>query len=87
MRNTGFNITRVLPLPLGPVFCATFLRSLSLQAFESTLKSWEDKQKGEGYRSTSRPRLSSQQSMEYLTEEELAQMQQLAQATETLISR
>ncbi|XP_015746156.2 diacylglycerol kinase eta-like, partial [Python bivittatus] len=57
------------------------------RAFESTLKSWEDKQKGEGYRAPSRPRLSSQQSMEYLVEEEGAQMQQLVQATETLISR
>ncbi|XP_061455059.1 diacylglycerol kinase delta-like isoform X2 [Rhineura floridana] len=57
------------------------------RAFESTLKSWEDKQKGEGYRAASRPRLSSQQSMEYVTDEEYAQMQQLAQATETLISR
>ncbi|XP_053129577.1 diacylglycerol kinase delta-like isoform X2 [Hemicordylus capensis] len=57
------------------------------RAFESTLKSWEDKQKGESYRATSRPRLSSQQSMEYLTDEEYGQMQQLAQATETLISR
>lgn len=60
---------------------------VSLQAFESTLKSWEDKQKGEVYRAPSRQRLSSQQSMEYLTEEEAAQMQQLVRATETLISR
>uniref|UniRef100_A0A8D2LXB6 Diacylglycerol kinase n=1 Tax=Varanus komodoensis TaxID=61221 RepID=A0A8D2LXB6_VARKO len=57
------------------------------RAFESTLKSWEDKQKGEGYRAAPRPRLSSQQSMEYLTEEEYGQMQQLAQATEALTSR
>ncbi|XP_070807818.1 diacylglycerol kinase kappa [Pituophis catenifer annectens] len=57
------------------------------RAFESTLKSWEDKQKGEAYRAPSRLRLSSQQSMEYLTEEEAAQMQQLVRATETLISR
>ncbi|XP_026540119.1 diacylglycerol kinase delta-like [Notechis scutatus] len=57
------------------------------RAFESTLKSWEDKQKGEAYRAPSRPRLSSQQSMEYLVEEEAAQMQQLVRATETLISR
>ncbi|KAJ6653547.1 hypothetical protein lerEdw1_009127 [Lerista edwardsae] len=57
------------------------------RAFESTLKSWEDKQKGEGYRAAPRPRLSSQQSMEYLTDEEAGQLQQLAQATETLISR
>ncbi|XP_066496267.1 diacylglycerol kinase delta-like [Tiliqua scincoides] len=57
------------------------------RAFESTLKSWEDKQKGEGYRTASRPRLSSQQSMEYMTDEEYSQVQQLAQVTETLISR
>uniref|UniRef100_A0A8C5SZQ1 Diacylglycerol kinase n=1 Tax=Laticauda laticaudata TaxID=8630 RepID=A0A8C5SZQ1_LATLA len=57
------------------------------RAFESTLKSWEDKQKGEAYQAPSRPRLSSQQSMEYLMEEEAAQMQQLVRATETLISR
>ncbi|XP_032084014.1 diacylglycerol kinase kappa isoform X2 [Thamnophis elegans] len=57
------------------------------RAFESTLKSWEDKQKGEAYRAPSRLRLSSQQSMEYLMEEEATQMQQLVRATETLISR
>uniref|UniRef100_A0A8C3V5C6 Diacylglycerol kinase n=1 Tax=Catharus ustulatus TaxID=91951 RepID=A0A8C3V5C6_CATUS len=45
------------------------------RAFESTLKSWEDKQKGESYRATTRPRLSSQQSMEYLTEEESSLLQ------------
>uniref|UniRef100_A0A4W6CKA1 Diacylglycerol kinase n=1 Tax=Lates calcarifer TaxID=8187 RepID=A0A4W6CKA1_LATCA len=46
------------------------------RAFESTLKSWEDKRKIDSYRAT-RPRLNSQQSMEYLTEEECAQVQQL----------
>uniref|UniRef100_A0A3Q3S2Z7 Diacylglycerol kinase n=1 Tax=Mastacembelus armatus TaxID=205130 RepID=A0A3Q3S2Z7_9TELE len=46
------------------------------RAFESTLKSWEDKRKIDSYR-TNRPRLNSQQSMEYLTEEECAQVQQL----------
>ncbi|KFV18298.1 Diacylglycerol kinase delta, partial [Tauraco erythrolophus] len=46
------------------------------RAFESTLKSWEDKQKGESYRAAARPRLSSQQSMEYLTEEESSLLQQ-----------
>ncbi|KAJ8407158.1 hypothetical protein AAFF_G00288340 [Aldrovandia affinis] len=56
------------------------------RAFESTLKSWEDKRKCDGYRS-SRPRLNSQQSMEYLTEEECAQVQQLGLVAETLISR
>ncbi|XP_028923359.1 diacylglycerol kinase kappa isoform X2 [Ornithorhynchus anatinus] len=57
------------------------------RAFESTLKSWEDKQRCEGYRAPPRPRLNSQQSMEYLTDEEYSQMQQFAQAAETLISR
>ncbi|XP_034637812.1 diacylglycerol kinase delta-like isoform X1 [Trachemys scripta elegans] len=57
------------------------------RAFESTLKSWEDKQKGEGYRAPARPRLNSQQSMEYLTDEEYGQMQQMAQAAETLITK
>ncbi|RXN21526.1 diacylglycerol kinase delta-like isoform X2 [Labeo rohita] len=41
------------------------------RAFESTLKSWEDKRKGDSR--PARPRLNSQQSMEYLTEEECAQ--------------
>lgn len=58
-----------------------------LQAFESTLKSWEDKQKGESYRAAARPRLSSQQSMEYLTEEESSLLQQVSQVAETLIAR
>ncbi|XP_066570937.1 diacylglycerol kinase eta isoform X2 [Amia ocellicauda] len=56
------------------------------RAFESTLKSWEDKQKCDSYRS-SRPRLNSQQSMEYLTEEEYGLVQQLGQVAETLINR
>ncbi|MBN3303422.1 DGKH kinase, partial [Amia calva] len=55
------------------------------RAFESTLKSWEDKQKCDSYRS-SRPRLNSQQSMEYLTEEEYGLVQQLGQVAETLIN-
>lgn len=63
--------------PPGPPF----------QAFESTLKSWEDKQKGESYRAAARPRLSSQQSMEYLTEEESSLLQQLSRAAESLIAR
>lgn len=58
-----------------------------LQAFESTLKSWEDKQKGESYRAAARPRLSSQQSMEYLTEEESNLLQQVSRVAETLITR
>uniref|UniRef100_A0A8C5G1E5 Diacylglycerol kinase n=1 Tax=Gouania willdenowi TaxID=441366 RepID=A0A8C5G1E5_GOUWI len=41
------------------------------RAFESTLKSWEDKRKFDSDRDT-RPRLNSQQSMEYLTEEEVS---------------
>ncbi|NXR02054.1 DGKD kinase, partial [Sagittarius serpentarius] len=57
------------------------------RAFESTLKSWEDKQKGESYRATARPRLSSQQSMEYLTEEESSLLQQVSRVAETLIAR
>ncbi|NWW38125.1 DGKD kinase, partial [Panurus biarmicus] len=57
------------------------------RAFESTLKSWEDKQKGESYRAGTRPRLSSQQSMEYLTEEESSLLQQVSQVAETLIAR
>ncbi|NXJ85352.1 DGKH kinase, partial [Trogon melanurus] len=57
------------------------------RAFESTLKSWEDKQKGESYRAAARPRLSSQQSMEYLTEEESSILQQVSRVAETLITR
>uniref|UniRef100_A0A663MDC1 Diacylglycerol kinase n=1 Tax=Athene cunicularia TaxID=194338 RepID=A0A663MDC1_ATHCN len=57
------------------------------RAFESTLKSWEDKQKGESYRAAARPRLSSQQSMEYLTEEESGLLQQASRVAETLITR
>ncbi|NXA04621.1 DGKD kinase, partial [Sapayoa aenigma] len=57
------------------------------RAFESTLKSWEDKQKGESYRAATRPRLSSQQSMEYLTEEENSLLQQVSRVAETLIAR
>ncbi|XP_077399766.1 diacylglycerol kinase eta isoform X1 [Vanacampus margaritifer] len=54
------------------------------RAFESTLKSWEDKLKIDSDRA-SRPRLNSQQSMEYLTEEECAQVQQLGIVADTLI--
>ncbi|XP_061566375.1 diacylglycerol kinase delta isoform X2 [Cololabis saira] len=56
------------------------------RAFESTLKSWEDKRKIDSYRSA-RPRLNSQQSMEYLTEEECAQVQQLGIVADTLINK
>ncbi|KFV85539.1 Diacylglycerol kinase delta, partial [Struthio camelus australis] len=57
------------------------------RAFENTLKSWEDKQKGESYRAAARPRLSSQQSMEYLTDEETGLLLQVSQVAETLIAR
>ncbi|GCC18347.1 hypothetical protein chiPu_0017900, partial [Chiloscyllium punctatum] len=57
------------------------------RAFESTLKSWEDKRKGDSLRQVTRARLSSQQSMEFLTEDEMAEMQQFAQSAETLINR
>ncbi|XP_060786992.1 diacylglycerol kinase eta isoform X2 [Neoarius graeffei] len=56
------------------------------RAFESTLKSWEDKRKYDSCRSA-RPRLNSQQSMEYLTEEECAQVQQLGLVADSLINR
>uniref|UniRef100_A0A8C7X9M1 Diacylglycerol kinase n=1 Tax=Oryzias sinensis TaxID=183150 RepID=A0A8C7X9M1_9TELE len=56
------------------------------RAFESTLKSWEDKRKIDSYRAA-RPRLNSQQSMEYLTEEECAQVQQLGIIADTLINK
>ncbi|CAL8376723.1 unnamed protein product [Boreogadus saida] len=55
-----------------------------LSAFEGALKSWEDKRKIDSYRPV-RPRLNSQQSMEYLTEEECAQVQQLGNVADTLI--
>uniref|UniRef100_A0A8C6TTB1 Diacylglycerol kinase n=1 Tax=Neogobius melanostomus TaxID=47308 RepID=A0A8C6TTB1_9GOBI len=56
------------------------------RAFESTLKSWEDKMKVDAYQAP-RPRLDSQQSMEYLTEEECAQVQQLGLVADTLINK
>lgn len=58
----------------------------SNQAFESTLKSWEDKRKIDTYHAA-RPRLNSQQSMEYLTEEECAQVQQLGTVADSLINK
>ena len=57
-----------------------------VQNFESTLKSWEDKKRSDSYGS-SRPRLNSQQSMEYLSDEECAQVQQLGIVADTLINR
>ncbi|KAG8448081.1 hypothetical protein GDO86_015247 [Hymenochirus boettgeri] len=57
------------------------------RAFENTLKSWEDKRKGDNYRALPRPRLHSQQSMENLTEEEFSQLQLIANSAENLISR
>ncbi|XP_036380757.1 diacylglycerol kinase eta-like isoform X1 [Megalops cyprinoides] len=56
------------------------------RAFESTLKSWEDKRKCDSCRS-SRPRLNSQQSMEYLTDEEGVLLQQLGQVANAVIAR
>ncbi|XP_072914675.1 diacylglycerol kinase eta-like isoform X2 [Hemitrygon akajei] len=57
------------------------------RAFESTLKSWEVKCKGDSLKQSARHRLSSQQSMEFLTEEEVADVQQFSQTVETLINR
>lgn len=80
----------VSSVPAGrccPIVCFQFVfSSCTLQAFESTLKSWEDKRKIDSYRA-SRPRLNSQQSMEYLTEEECAQVQQLGIVADTLINK
>ncbi|XP_043913418.1 diacylglycerol kinase eta-like isoform X2 [Protopterus annectens] len=55
------------------------------RAFETTLKSWEDKRKCGNY--PVRPRLNSQQSMEYLTEEEYNQMWQFRLTIEVLTDR
>ncbi|XP_072126520.1 diacylglycerol kinase eta-like isoform X5 [Mobula birostris] len=57
------------------------------RAFESTLKSWEVKCKGDSIKQSARHRLSSQQSMEFLTEEEMVDVQQFSQTVETLINR
>ncbi|XP_051878083.1 diacylglycerol kinase eta isoform X2 [Pristis pectinata] len=57
------------------------------RAFESTLKSWEVKCKGDSLKQPARHRLSSQQSMEFLTEEEVVDAHQFAQTAETLINR
>ncbi|KAL8189769.1 UNVERIFIED_CONTAM: hypothetical protein K2H54_005232 [Gekko kuhli] len=60
---------------------------VSLQAFESTLKSWEDKQKCDSCKPVLRPPLYPQQAVELATEEEAAQIQFCSQAAEELITR
>lgn len=56
-----------------------------LQAFESTLKSWEDKLKYD--KPPLRPHLYPQQSVDLATEEEAALLQACARAAEELITR
>lgn len=58
---------------------------LCLQAFESTLKSWEDKLKYD--KPPLRPHLYPQQSVDLATEEEAALVQMCARAAEELITR
>lgn len=58
---------------------------LLLQAFESTLKSWEDKLKYD--KPPLRPHLYPQQSVDLATEEEAALLQACARAAEELITR
>ncbi|XP_058886277.1 diacylglycerol kinase eta-like isoform X3 [Acipenser ruthenus] len=55
------------------------------RAFENTLKSWEDKLKYD--KSTLRPHLYSQQSVDLATEEEVVQIQMCSRAAEELITR
>uniref|UniRef100_UPI00398E92E3 diacylglycerol kinase eta isoform X2 n=1 Tax=Pristiophorus japonicus TaxID=55135 RepID=UPI00398E92E3 len=57
------------------------------QAFESTLKSWEDKLRYDSCRPALRPHLYPQQSVDLATEEEVTQLQLCAQAAEELITR
>lgn len=57
----------------------------SLQAFENTLKSWEDKLKYD--KPPLRPHLYPQQSVDLATEEEAALVQMCARAAEELITR
>lgn len=59
----------------------------SEQAFESTLKSWEDKQKCDSCKPILRSPLYPQQPVELATEEETLQIQSSSQAAEELISR
>lgn len=56
-----------------------------LQAFENTLKSWEDKLKYD--KPPLRPHLYSQQSVDLATEEEATLVQSCARAAEELITR
>lgn len=58
---------------------------ISLQAFENTLKSWEDKLKYD--KPPLRPHLYPQQSVDLATEEEAAMVQLCARAAEELITR
>ncbi|XP_077789555.1 diacylglycerol kinase eta [Podarcis muralis] len=57
------------------------------RAFESTLKSWEDKQKCDSCKPILRSPLYPQQAVELATEEETLQIQSSSQAAEELISR
>lgn len=57
----------------------------SSQAFESTLKSWEDKLKYD--KPPLRPHLYPQQSVDLATEEEAGLVQMCARAAEELITR
>ncbi|XP_072370480.1 diacylglycerol kinase eta isoform X4 [Scyliorhinus torazame] len=57
------------------------------RAFESTLKSWEDKLRYDSCRPALRPHLYPQQSVDLATEEEATQLQHCAQAAEELITR
>lgn len=59
----------------------------SKQAFESTLKSWEDKQKCDSCKPVLRSPLYPQQAVELATEEEALQIQLYSQAAEELITR
>lgn len=56
-----------------------------MQAFENTLKSWEDKLKYD--KAPLRPHLYPQQSVDLATEEEAALVQMCARAAEELITR
>ncbi|XP_042314364.1 diacylglycerol kinase eta [Sceloporus undulatus] len=57
------------------------------RAFESTLKSWEDKQKCDSCKPVLRSPLYPQQAVELATEEEALQIQLCSQAAEELITR
>ncbi|XP_025051948.1 diacylglycerol kinase eta isoform X4 [Alligator sinensis] len=57
------------------------------RAFESTLKSWEDKQKCDSCKPVLRSQLYPQQAIDLATEEEVGQIQLCSQAAEELITR